>query len=136
MRMSVLFQRLEAATLGITMLTAYSLRHYNWLEFVVIFIAIDLSMIGYLHSKHSGAISYNIGHSLILPLLISADSDMVYGKFLPPISIIWLAHIAIDRALCYGPKNIAGFHATILGKLDHNRWQRSQLSYIPGTHDL
>jgi hypothetical protein len=53
-------------------------------------------MIGYAAGNRIGAAAYNAAHTLVLPL-------------------IWLAHIAMDRALGYGLKLPTGFKDTHLG---------------------
>jgi hypothetical protein len=121
MSLSVLFQRLEASALFIAMMTAYTLRHYSWAEFIIIFILIDTSIIGYAHNKRTGAIIYNLAHSLIMPLALSALSEAMYGTLLSPLAVAWIGHIALDRALGFGLKNVEGFHHTHLGHLGRTK---------------
>ena len=122
MKLSVLFQRLEAAALFVTMAIVFANRHFSWLEFIFIFLLVDFSIVGYLYNKKVGAVIYNSAHSLIAPLLLSGLSEVMYGKFLFPISVIWLAHIGADRMLGFGLKEIEGFRLTHLGRIGRKHY--------------
>ncbi len=116
MKLSVFFQRLEAGVLLVAMLASFIGHNYNWLYFVAGFLVIDLSMVGYLVNNKIGAILYNMFHSLIGPLFLAA----LAASSLPQLDIvatIWLAHIAMDRMLGFGLKEVEGFHHTHLGHL-------------------
>jgi hypothetical protein len=116
MKLSVFFQRLEAGVLLVAMIATYQSRQYGWLSFIIGLIAVDASMAGYLFGNRVGAIVYNLGHSIIGPLVLATLA--VTGRdWLDPYSIIWLAHVAIDRTLGFGLKEVEGFHHTHLGHL-------------------
>jgi hypothetical protein len=82
-----------------------------------LFLAPDLSFLGYLAGPKAGAIAYNAAHSYIVPMALMTAG---FG-FAPPlvlaIAMIWLAHIGFDRALGYGLKYSAGFGFTHLGRI-------------------
>ena len=121
MKLSIWFQRLEAACLLFAMAITFAHRHYSWLEFLVVFLLIDLSIIGYLFNKKVGAVLYNLAHSLIVPLLLSGLSEIMFGTFITPLAVIWLAHIATDRMLGFGLKDVEGFRHTHLGHICRKR---------------
>ena len=45
---------------------------FAWYWIPILFIAFDISMVGYAINNRVGAITYNIGHSLIGPVLLMA----------------------------------------------------------------
>lgn len=77
----------------------------------------DLSMIGYAVNNEIGAMIYNIGHSFLLPLVLLAISIMFQNALLVNISLIWLAHIFMDRALGFGLKYKDSFKHTHIQNL-------------------
>ena len=104
--------------------------HFNWWWLLLLFPLFDISMIGYLVNSHVGAITYNIVHSFIGPVLLTiiyiltaghtaADSSRPYvaDNILLFAILAWLFHICVDRALGFGLKHKEGFHHTHLGKI-------------------
>ena len=87
-----------------------------WLFFVLL-LAPDITMIGYAINKKIGAIIYNFGHSLISPLLFAFSYFYFSKDYLLIISIIWLAHIFMDRSLGFGLKYEDSFKKTHIQKL-------------------
>lgn len=85
------------------------------LMFAVLFLAPDISLLGYLAGPRVGALSYNALHSTAGPLVLATAGLAAPG--LLPFALIWLAHIGLDRALGYGLKYAAGFRLTHLGRL-------------------
>jgi hypothetical protein len=74
-------------------------------------------LLGYLAGPRAGAFAYNAMHTYMLPLTLSFIG---FGLALPltlSISMIWMAHIGIDRALGFGLKYDAGFGFTHLGRI-------------------
>lgn len=86
----------------------------HWLLFVVLIFAPDVFMIGYLKDKKFGAHVYNLGHTYTTPLLLAGFSFLIHQQLLLSISLIWIAHIAMDRTLGYGLKLPSGFSQTHL----------------------
>jgi hypothetical protein len=109
--------RLEGLTLFASMTLLYAVWGGSWWIYGVLFLAPDLSFLGYLAGPKAGAIAYNAMHSYMGPM---AMMTVGFG-FAPPlvlsIAIIWLAHIGLDRALGYGLKYAAGFGFTHLGRI-------------------
>lgn len=82
----------------------YFLDGGGWLLFVVLFLAPDLSMAGYLVDARVGAATYNAVHTAFLPaaLLVGAwYAGWALGVLL---ALIWLAHLGADRVVGYGLK--------------------------------
>ena len=109
--------RAEAALLAAATLWAYHQFGAGWGFFALLILAPDLCMLGYLAGPRVGAVCYNLVHSLVGPGLLAAVS-LAAGQDLPlSLSLIWAAHIAIDRAIGYGLKYASGFHRTHLQRL-------------------
>jgi len=83
----------------------------------VTFLLFDVSMIGYAKSKKLGALTYNIGHSSIVPTLLLIVGILTANHMLQVWMYAWLFHIGVDRAMGYGLKHKTSFKHTHLGKL-------------------
>jgi hypothetical protein len=83
--------------------------------FAVLFLTPDLSMLGYLINRRVGAWMYNFGHSYLTPAAVALLGIVMGIKMLPPIALIWAAHIGFDRLVGYGLKYADAFGATHLG---------------------
>ena len=91
--------------------------NYPWWWLLVAFPLFDISAIGYFSGPRVGAFIYNLVHSLVGPSLMAGvfiftDSDRVLF-----VTLLWLFHIFVDRALGYGLKHSKGFHHTHLGPI-------------------
>jgi Domain of unknown function (DUF4260) len=109
--------RLEGLALLAGMTLVYGFWGGPWWLYAVLFLAPDLSFVGYLAGPKIGAWAYNAAHSTIIPMAMLTVS---FG-FAPPLvlslALIWLSHIGFDRALGYGLKYHAGFGFTHLGRI-------------------
>ncbi len=112
-RPSILLRTEEAALLLAT-LYAYHHLHSNWLLFALLFLTPDLFMLGYLLNPRVGAATYNLAHTLTLPLAILFISYLQHWPLAAAIALIWTAHIAFDRLLGYGLKYPTFFKDTHL----------------------
>jgi hypothetical protein len=115
MKISVLFQRLEALSMLVATLYFYHEVHGNWIVFVILWFAFDLSMLGYVLGPKVGAYAYNLGHSFMLPSLLLVLGTATHSRSLVQVVLIWFAHITLDRLLGYGLKETEGFTHTHLG---------------------
>jgi uncharacterized protein DUF4260 len=84
---------------------------------VVLVLAPDLSMLGYLAGVRFGSALYNLFHALVVPLLLIALSIFYKQFWLLPYGLIWIAHIGIDRLLGFGLKYPTRFHDTHIQRL-------------------
>lgn len=89
----------------------------SWWLFAALILAPDVSMLGYLAGRRIGAIAYNAFHILIVPLLLLLFGHLSGHVVAIAVALIWIAHIAIDRALGYGLKLPSGFQDTHLGRI-------------------
>jgi Domain of unknown function (DUF4260) len=95
---------LEGATVLVVSMFFYHSIHASWLQFALLFLLPDTSMIGYAANARIGAISYNAVHSYVAPLILAAWSLGTNHSSVLSVSLIWIAHIAFDRLLGYGLK--------------------------------
>ncbi len=107
--------RLEGAVALTLAVLAYRATGAGWLMFAILFLAPDLSMIGYLINKRVGAWMYNFGHSYLTPSAVALLGIALGTTILRPIALIWAAHIGFDRLVGYGLKYSEAFGATHLG---------------------
>lgn len=75
-------------------------------------------MLFYLINPKVGAFCYNVVHSYFLPLIAAASMLICHRAALVPYTLIWVAHIGVDRLLGYGLKYETGFGRTHLGELN------------------
>jgi len=89
----------------------------DWRVFALLFLVPDVSFAGYLAGPRVGALSYNVMHAMIAPLVLGAAGMAFGSRTGVSLSLIWLAHIGFDRALGYGLKHAKGFGFTHLGRI-------------------
>ncbi|ESY92595.1 MULTISPECIES: DUF4260 domain-containing protein [unclassified Mesorhizobium] len=109
--------RLEWAVAAAAAIVFYGATGASWWLFALLILAPDLSMLGYLGGSRVGAIAYNALHILIVPVLLLLAGHLAGSAVGSAIALIWIAHIAIDRALGYGLKLSTGFQDTHLGRI-------------------
>lgn len=73
--------------------------------------------VGYLAGTRAGALSYNVAHTLVVPIALGVAG--VLGDFdrAVQLALIWLAHIGADRLLGYGLKYPSSFKDTHLQRV-------------------
>lgn len=108
---------LEGAIVLIVSIFFYARLDHSWTLFGVLFLAPDLSMLGYLLNQKVGAATYNLFHTYSLPLALLVIG-LVDGANTPIASgLIWLAHIGMDRMIGYGLKYPTAFKDTHLQRV-------------------
>src|SRR5258707_15793559 len=110
--------RIEGTCVFAIAIVLYARLGESWWLFAILFLAPDLSFLGYLGGARTGAIVYNAGHTLVGPLLLATAGMLLPAHVLFPFALIWVAHIGFDRLLGYGLKYAAGFGFTHLGPID------------------
>ncbi len=98
-----------------------SIGGFSWWWLIVLFIAFDVSAIGYAINNKIGALTYNVGHSLIGPVILAILYIATSNETILFITLLWLFHIFVDRALGYGLKHSTSFHHTHLGKIGKDK---------------
>jgi hypothetical protein len=111
----VFFLRLEGLAAMALSLVFYARTGSSWWLFAALWIAPDLSILGYLAGPAWGARIYNSIHSYTTPATLAVSALLLRSPGLVPIALIWFNHIGVDRLLGYGLKYPAGFSWTHLG---------------------
>jgi hypothetical protein len=109
--------RLEGLALFAGMTLLYAVWGGSWWVYALLFLAPDVSFLGYLAGPRAGAFIYNAAHSYMAPMALMTSGFGLNSPLTLSIAMIWLAHIGFDRALGYGLKYVAGFGFTHLGRI-------------------
>lgn len=81
---------------------------------VVLALAPDISMLGYLAGSRVGATTYNVAHTYVLPVALAGLGVWVESALALQVAAVWGAHIGADRLFGYGLKYPTGFGDTHL----------------------
>jgi hypothetical protein len=111
--------RLEGVAVLIVSVFAYRWSHGSWGLFALLFLAPDLSMIGYLANVRGGAAIYNAVHTYVSPLLLAGHSVGTGHHTNLLLSLVWISHIGLDRMLGFGLKYPTRFKDTHLDPERH-----------------
>jgi len=109
--------RLEGVFVFAVALTLYIHFGYGWVPLIVLALAPDVSMLGYLGGNRIGALSYDVVHAYVGPLLLASVGVLGDIDLTVQLALIWGAHIGADRAFGYGLKYPTGFKQTHLQRL-------------------
>jgi hypothetical protein len=109
--------RLEGVALLVGALVLYFDAGFGWLALVLLFLAPDLSILGYLAGPRIGAIAYDTVHTTVPQIALGVIGVLADSDTAVQLALIWLAHIGIDRALGYGLKYPEGFKPTHLQRV-------------------
>jgi len=109
--------QLEGLAVLVGSLALYFDAGYGWLLLVVLFLAPDLSMLGYLGGPRTGALTYDVAHTYVGPIALGLVGVLGDLDLATQLALIWLAHIGLDRLLGYGLKYPTGFKDTHLGRV-------------------
>jgi len=109
--------RVEGAALLALSALLYTLGGMSCTLFLLLVLAPDLSMLGYLKSSRVGALSYNLGHTYLPPAVLVAFGALAGRPLYVSLGLIWFAHIGFDRMMGFGLKYPTGFGDTHLGRI-------------------
>jgi hypothetical protein len=112
---------LEGGVLLALSLLLYWKHGGSWLLFILLILAPDLFMIGYVRGPRLGAAVYNVGHTWLLPGLTVALGVIAGLQLAIDVGLIWFAHISVDRLMGYGLKLPTDFKDTHLGRIGRSR---------------
>ncbi|WP_136718559.1 DUF4260 domain-containing protein [Halorientalis salina] len=96
-----------------------------WL-FVVLALAPDLAMLGYLGGPRLESRLYNAFHTYVVPISLGGVGLVTNTTLFVWVALVWVAHIGIDRAVGYGLKYPTGFKDTHLTSGDSHHDQVSE----------
>ena len=89
--------------------------HFTWWIWIPIFLAPDLSMLGYLINNKIGAYTYNLFHHQLVAIVIAATGMLLQLPYVELAGLVLLGHSSLDRVMGYGLKFTTGFKFTHLG---------------------
>lgn len=116
--------RLEGAAIFVVSVLLYARLDRSWWLFVILVLAPDLGMLGYVRGTRVGAAAYNLFHTYVWAAALAVIGVIAEQGLLLALALIWFAHIGFDRALGYGLKYPAGFEHTHLGRIGRRRSAR------------
>ena len=96
--------RLEGFALGLVAAAAYFALDGSPLLFVVLVVAPDVSMVGYLVDSAWGSRLYNLAHGLTLPVLLLGLGFWTGTWLATAGGLAWVAHVGADRTFGLGLK--------------------------------
>ncbi|MFZ4453918.1 DUF4260 domain-containing protein [Salibacterium aidingense] len=95
----------------------YGSLSFSWILFIILLLAPDLSMIGYMGNDKVGAVVYNIFHTYILSIGVAAAGMVFSFPAVLAVGLIWSAHIGMDRMIGFGLKYPESFKDTHLNRV-------------------
>lgn len=109
--------KLEEATMFVLSIYLLSLvdTTFSWWVYPLLYLAPDISMVGYWSGNKTGAWLYNIVHSKTLAIIIAIIGLLISNDTLLLTGIILFGHSSMDRMFGYGLKLKDGFKHTHLG---------------------
>jgi hypothetical protein len=116
--------RLEGLAVAAVTAVLYARTGVSWWLFAALWLAPDLSMLGYLAGSCRGARVYNGIHNYVGPAALGLCAYLLQANVAAlAVALIWANHIAVDRLLGYGLKYGEGFSYTHLGRVGKSRPQ-------------
>jgi hypothetical protein len=91
--------------------------HFEWWIWIPIFLAPDLSMLGYLINNKAGAFTYNLFHHQLVAIIIVITGICLQLPYLELAGLVLLGHSSLDRVMGFGLKLYTGFKNTHLGAM-------------------
>lgn len=108
------FLRIEGMIiLGLALAGYFWVNGPLWL-LVVLALAPDLFMLGYLAGPRIGSLSYNAAHTYSVPFALGAYGLWADARLALLVALIWAGHIGADRLVGYGLKHESSFTDTHL----------------------
>ncbi|MEO8611495.1 MAG: DUF4260 domain-containing protein [Chloroflexota bacterium] len=104
--------RLEGLTVFISAIALYAHQGFSGLEFIVLLLVPDVSMMGYRVNNRVGSWVYNAAHVYTIPALVIGLGLALNAPIAIQIGLIWFAHIGMDRIMGYGLKYATEFKDT------------------------
>ncbi len=116
-----LLLRLEGLAVAAVAAVLYARTGASWWLFAALWLAPDLSMLGYLAGPCRGARVYNAFHTYVGPVVLALCALLLHAHVAVPFALVWANHIGVDRLLGYGLKYADGFGYTHLGRVGKDR---------------
>lgn len=98
--------RAEGAVLLALSVLLYTFSGMSWTLFLLLVLAPDLSMLGYLVGSRAGAVCYNLGHTYLPPAVLVTFGALAGRPLYISLGLIWFAHIRFDRMMGFGDTHL------------------------------
>lgn len=109
--------RIEEAFLFLLSVWLFGRLDVAWWWYPALFLAPDLSMVGYALGPRVGASVYNFIHHRAVAVGTLLTGSLVAVPMVTAVGAVLLGHAAVDRILGFGLKYPDGFSSTHLGPL-------------------
>ncbi|MFL9845499.1 DUF4260 domain-containing protein [Flavobacterium rhizosphaerae] len=109
--------QLEEAAMLILGIYLFSLLPFAWCWFLVLILAPDLSMVGYLAGNKTGAWAYNFAHHKGVAVAVYLAGIYLALPWVQLAGVMLFSHSCMDRLFGYGLKYEKGFKFTHLGEI-------------------
>ena len=116
-RLPRMLLHLEGAAVATTAVVVYFWYGHPWWLLLALALAPDLSMAGYALGPRVGAIAYDVAHTYALAVPLTATGLLAESDAAAAIGLVWITHIAVDRAIGYGLKYPTHFKDTHLQRV-------------------
>jgi hypothetical protein len=94
---------------------------YPWWLYPLLFLAPDISMLGYLGGPRTGALVYNLVHHRALSIGMYTLGLVIAQPVLQCAGLILFGHSSLDRVFGYGLKHADSFQNTHLGMIGNGK---------------
>ncbi len=130
-RLPRLLLHVEGAAVAVAAIALYFYAGYAWWLLVLLVLAPDLSLGGYLAGRRVGSAIYNAAHTYVPPVAVGAIGVIAGADVAVQLALIWITHIGVDRAIGYGLKYPTSFKETHLQRVG---WANEGADPIVGLH--
>jgi uncharacterized protein DUF4260 len=107
----------EGGAVALAAVALYFYGDYPWWLLVVLILAPDLSLAGYLAGQRVGTATYNAAHTYVPAVVLGAVGVIAGADVAVQLALIWITHIGVDRAVGYGLKYRTSFKETHLQRV-------------------
>ena len=107
----------EGGAVAFAAVALYFYADYPWWLLLVLVLAPDVSLAGYLAGQRVGAATYNAAHTYVPPVALGAVGVIAGADVAVQLALIWITHIGVDRAVGYGLKYRTAFKDTHLQRV-------------------
>src|SRR6186713_90932 len=87
----------EGAVVAVAAVALYFHLGYPWWLLVVLGLAPDLSMLGYLAGPVAGSLAYDLAHTYAVPVALGVIGVLAGADVPVQVALIWVTHIGVDR---------------------------------------
>ena len=89
----------------------------SWVLFLLLLLAPDISMVGFLKDAKLGGITYDLAHNYIIAAAVIVGGAVADKDVITSLGLILSAHVGMDRSLTYGLKYPTHFKHTHMQRI-------------------